>query len=100
MEILDVNDNHPKFSQLHYTQDLWKSSSVNSPVLKINATDLDEGRNGLVHFEAVSGNFNGTFSFEPDGMVFLKKSLLHSEVSIKHTEMNKGLNKHLAVILE
>jgi hypothetical protein len=86
VEILDVNDNHPKFSKLHYTQDVWKSSIINSPVLKINATDLDEGRNGLVHFEAVSGNFNETFSFEPDGIVFLKKPLIHSEVRIKHIQ--------------
>lgn len=84
MKLLDVNDNHPKFFPLHYAQDVWKSSSVNSPILKINATDLDEGRNGLVRFEAVSGNSNNTFAFEPDGMVFLKKSLIDNEACIKH----------------
>ena len=87
VEVEDVNDNYPKFSQLHYSQDVWKSSAVNSPVLKINATDLDDGRNGLIRFEAVSGNFNETFAFEPDGMVFLKKPLLHSEVSLVDFEV-------------
>ena len=53
---------------------------MNSPVLRINATDIDEGLNGLVHYEVVSGNFNKTFLFEDDGMVFLKKSLLQSQV--------------------
>ena len=86
VQLLDVNDNHPKFSELHYTQDVWKSSTVNSPVLRINATDIDEGLNGLVHYEVVSGNFNETFLFEDDGMVFLKKSLLYSEVRVEHRE--------------
>ncbi|XP_028395057.1 cadherin-related tumor suppressor-like [Dendronephthya gigantea] len=82
VKIIDLNDNAPRFSKHLYTHDIWKSSSINSPILKINATDLDEGLNGLIHFEVLSGNFNETFSFEPDGMVFQKKSLLHNEHSI------------------
>lgn len=94
VELLDVNDNHPKFSEHYYTQDVWKSSTVNSPVLRINATDIDEGLNGLVHYEVVSGNFNETFLFEDDGMVFLKKSLLHSKVRVKHREIKGFFTLH------
>ena len=96
LQVLDVNDNAPKFHNLFYSQDVWKSSKVNSPILRINATDADTGVNGLIQFVAISGNINNTFFFQSDGMVFLRKSLLETKVTmfnITIAAMDKGTPK-------
>ncbi|XP_066524874.1 protocadherin alpha-7-like [Hoplias malabaricus] len=46
--VLDNNDNHPVFSQEVYTAQLPENAPIGTVVLKVNATDLDEGLNGEV----------------------------------------------------
>nr|XP_014351001.1 PREDICTED: protocadherin alpha-C1-like [Latimeria chalumnae] len=46
--VLDVNDNVPVFDQAVYRADLMENAPKGTLVIKVNATDLDEGRNGEV----------------------------------------------------
>uniref|UniRef100_A0A672SCP4 Cadherin domain-containing protein n=1 Tax=Sinocyclocheilus grahami TaxID=75366 RepID=A0A672SCP4_SINGR len=45
VRVLDVNDNAPKFDKDSYTINLTENSPIGSLILKLNASDLDEGSN-------------------------------------------------------
>ncbi|XP_028272006.1 protocadherin alpha-3-like [Parambassis ranga] len=48
VEVSDVNDNPPVFTQDSYTVYLKENSPIGTAVIQVNATDLDEGSNGEV----------------------------------------------------
>ncbi|KAM3613193.1 uncharacterized protein V6R79_022298 [Siganus canaliculatus] len=50
VDVLDVNDNPPVFTQDSYTVQLRENSPVGTTVIQVNATDLDEGSNGEVMY--------------------------------------------------
>uniref|UniRef100_A0A3P9KYV4 Protocadherin 2 alpha a 15 n=1 Tax=Oryzias latipes TaxID=8090 RepID=A0A3P9KYV4_ORYLA len=60
VNVLDVNDNAPVFSRDVYSVTLEENSPIGSTVLKVNASDLDEGRNGEVVY-SFSNSVNPKF---------------------------------------
>uniref|UniRef100_A0A672SN54 Cadherin domain-containing protein n=1 Tax=Sinocyclocheilus grahami TaxID=75366 RepID=A0A672SN54_SINGR len=48
IDVLDINDNVPVFTKDAYTVTLNENAPVGTTVVKVNATDLDEGQNGEV----------------------------------------------------
>ncbi|MED6288817.1 hypothetical protein CHARACLAT_030189 [Characodon lateralis] len=50
VNVSDVNDNPPVFSQESYTVSLKENSPVGTTVIQVNASDLDEGPNGEVMY--------------------------------------------------
>ncbi|XP_066450087.1 protocadherin gamma-C5-like [Eleutherodactylus coqui] len=48
--VLDINDNPPVFNQSVYKISLKENPSLHSVILTLNATDLDEGENGEIHY--------------------------------------------------
>ncbi|XP_013862869.1 protocadherin gamma-C3-like [Austrofundulus limnaeus] len=48
VNVLDVNDNTPIFSNNAYTATLAENAPVGTTVIQVNATDLDDGQNGEV----------------------------------------------------
>ncbi|XP_016305853.1 protocadherin gamma-C3-like [Sinocyclocheilus anshuiensis] len=48
INVLDINDNVPVFTKDAYTVTLNENAPVGTTVVKVNATDLDEGKNGEV----------------------------------------------------
>ncbi len=48
IDVLDINDNAPVFTKDTYTVMLNENAPVGTVVLRVNATDLDEGQNGEV----------------------------------------------------
>lgn len=63
LDILDINDNPPKFSQKSYNVSVNENVRLNPPLplLQINATDDDSGVNGNIQYSIVAGNINGKF---------------------------------------
>ncbi|XP_030648015.1 protocadherin beta-16-like [Chanos chanos] len=51
--VLDANDNTPVFSQSAYRVSLPENSPIGTEVVKVNATDADEGANGQVTYDFV-----------------------------------------------
>ncbi|KAL3973027.1 TBC1 domain family member 6 [Sarotherodon galilaeus] len=49
--VLDANDNAPVFSQAVYKASLPENSPLDTPVIKVSATDADEGVNGDVTYD-------------------------------------------------
>uniref|UniRef100_A0A8C1PV48 Protocadherin gamma-C3 n=1 Tax=Cyprinus carpio TaxID=7962 RepID=A0A8C1PV48_CYPCA len=50
VRVLDTNDNVPVFGSSVYKVKLWENSPVGALVIKLNATDRDEGSNGEVYY--------------------------------------------------
>ncbi|XP_041123104.1 protocadherin alpha-12-like isoform X9 [Polyodon spathula] len=48
--VLDINDNTPVFDNQVYSVDLQENTSRDTIVLKLNASDLDEGLNGEIMY--------------------------------------------------
>ncbi|KAM9356728.1 protocadherin gamma-A12-like [Symphorus nematophorus] len=65
--VLDANDNAPVFSQAVYKASLLENSLLDTVVIKVSATDADEGVNGDVtyHFGHVSDDDENVFSIDP-----------------------------------
>uniref|UniRef100_A0AAY4DL17 Protocadherin alpha 8-like n=1 Tax=Denticeps clupeoides TaxID=299321 RepID=A0AAY4DL17_9TELE len=57
VSVLDVNDNRPVCSRAVYTVSLAENAAVGTVVMKVNATDSDEGMNGEVEY-ALSRTLN------------------------------------------
>ncbi|XP_061691627.1 protocadherin gamma-A4-like [Syngnathoides biaculeatus] len=51
IRVLDINDNRPVFSKEGYSAELQENAALGTSVIKVQATDLDEGANGEVEYE-------------------------------------------------
>ncbi|KAM8910628.1 protocadherin alpha-5-like isoform 34-T34 [Spinachia spinachia] len=59
VNVLDANDNTPSFSKTLYKTRVNENAQAGSTVIQLNATDLDEGKNGQITYSFVKrGNFN------------------------------------------
>ncbi|XP_026639184.1 protocadherin gamma-A1 isoform X12 [Microtus ochrogaster] len=50
VQVVDVNDNPPSFTQAEYHVSVPENIPLGTPLLKVNATDPDEGANGKVTY--------------------------------------------------
>ncbi|XP_072251869.1 protocadherin alpha-8-like isoform X14 [Leuresthes tenuis] len=60
INVIDVNDNAPVFSKDVYSVILVENSPLGTTVVKVNATDLDDGRNGEIVY-SFSNSVNRKF---------------------------------------
>ncbi|KHJ90244.1 cadherin domain protein, partial [Oesophagostomum dentatum] len=60
--VLDDNDNAPEFDQPYYIVHVRENSKIGTEVLHVNATDKDEGRNGLIRYSLLG---ESPFSIDP-----------------------------------
>ncbi|XP_032558663.1 protocadherin alpha-2-like [Chiroxiphia lanceolata] len=54
ISVLDVNDNAPQFNQSVYKVQLLESAAVGTVVVRVNATDADEGSNSEVTYSVTN----------------------------------------------
>ncbi|XP_007461572.1 PREDICTED: protocadherin alpha-11 [Lipotes vexillifer] len=54
VRVLDINDNDPEFEQSEYKVRLMENAAKETLVIKLNATDQDEGVNGEVTYSLMS----------------------------------------------
>ncbi|XP_057596824.1 cadherin EGF LAG seven-pass G-type receptor 1 isoform X3 [Hippopotamus amphibius kiboko] len=57
----DENDNYPQFSEKRYVVQVPEDVAVNTPVLRVQATDRDQGQNAAILYSIISGNLKGQF---------------------------------------
>ncbi|XP_067261327.1 protocadherin-23 isoform X2 [Chanodichthys erythropterus] len=75
IQVLDVNDNPPVFSQEFYQVLLPEHTSADTYVVSVSATDKDSGQNGNISYRLLSSPVRG-FYIDPDnGSVFTNKPL-------------------------
>uniref|UniRef100_H3C354 Protocadherin 2 alpha c n=1 Tax=Tetraodon nigroviridis TaxID=99883 RepID=H3C354_TETNG len=65
VNVLDVNDNVPTFSKSLYKARVRENTAVGSVVIRLNATDLDEGQNGKIKYSFIKrGNSDPSSIFD------------------------------------
>ncbi|XP_059845912.1 protocadherin gamma-A10-like [Hypanus sabinus] len=110
IDIMDVNDNVPVFEKSMYSVNLMENVLLNSLVIKLNATDLDEGTNGEVIYSFSSYNeprITEIFTIEPEtGEIRTKEMLDFEETDVYqiHVEARdrsmQSLSTHCSVRVE
>jgi len=74
VNILDVNDNPPVFSQSSYATSIFEDNSPASFIITVTATDADSGENGRVTY-SLGGDAAGLFYIDSNtGSVFTNTS--------------------------
>ncbi|XP_006745328.1 protocadherin Fat 2 [Leptonychotes weddellii] len=68
IQVVDVNDNPPRFFQLNYSTSVQENSPIGSKVLQLILSDLDSPENGPPYsFRITKGNDGSAFQVTPDG---------------------------------
>ncbi|XP_053812609.1 protocadherin alpha-6-like [Vidua chalybeata] len=110
ISVLDVNDNMPQFNQTVYKVQLPENAERGTLVIRLNATDLDEGVNSNISYSLQTlSPQNGRDVFRIDknsGEIHLTGDLDFEDVSLYRLQVDatdKGtppLSGHCKVVLE
>ncbi|XP_068554805.1 protocadherin alpha-2-like isoform X7 [Anas acuta] len=110
VSVLDANDNAPQFNQSVYKVRLPENSERGSFVLRVNATDLDEGSNRNISYSLQSlFPQDGRDMFEihkTNGDIHLRGSLDFEDVGLYRLQVdakdmgNPPLSGHCKVVVE
>ncbi|XP_038255144.1 protocadherin Fat 4 [Dermochelys coriacea] len=74
----DINDNAPKFLKDLYQATISELATNLTQVLRVSASDVDEGSNGLIHYSIIKGNEEYQFTIDSGtGQVTLIGKLDH-----------------------
>ncbi|CAG6017760.1 unnamed protein product, partial [Menidia menidia] len=85
VEVQDVNDNRPIFLQNSYETSILETAPQGTSILKVQATDADQGENGRVLYRILTGNSNNLFSIDRGtGLVTRGLRALDRETSSSH----------------
>nr|XP_046262310.1 protocadherin alpha-2-like isoform X3 [Scatophagus argus] len=83
VNVIDVNDNTPSFSKSLYKVRVSENVPVSATILKLNATDLDEGPHSDIRYSLMKrGNLNSAEKFcviPESGDIIVKASLDYEE---------------------
>uniref|UniRef100_UPI001445C6EA protocadherin alpha-9-like n=1 Tax=Epinephelus lanceolatus TaxID=310571 RepID=UPI001445C6EA len=53
VNVLDINDNPPVFSQALYKASVYENTKIGTSIITLNATDLDVGPNGQISYSII-----------------------------------------------
>ncbi|XP_071532452.1 fat-like cadherin-related tumor suppressor homolog isoform X3 [Panulirus ornatus] len=82
VNIADVNDHAPVFAREQYEEAVSEDAPPNTPVVRVAASDTDQGINGRVLFRVVAGNEDDKFSINPrTGLISTAKWLDHESTA-------------------
>uniref|UniRef100_X2APU3 Protocadherin-20 n=1 Tax=Capitella teleta TaxID=283909 RepID=X2APU3_CAPTE len=76
--ILDANDNAPQFLKLNYSRSLRENNTINMPILRVNATDRDEGKNAQITY-SLSSNARDFLAIDPQSGVIATRAVFDFE---------------------
>uniref|UniRef100_A0A1I8QEZ8 Cadherin domain-containing protein n=1 Tax=Stomoxys calcitrans TaxID=35570 RepID=A0A1I8QEZ8_STOCA len=65
VELEDVNDNSPIFTQSQYAATVWEGNNKGTFVVQVSAFDQDSGTNSRILYHIVDGNHDNAFVIEP-----------------------------------
>jgi len=53
--IIDVNDNHPQFSESVYNVSFYENAEIGTTLIQVKATDKDSNHFGKVAYTSING---------------------------------------------
>uniref|UniRef100_A0A3B5Q0N7 Protocadherin 2 alpha a 1 n=1 Tax=Xiphophorus maculatus TaxID=8083 RepID=A0A3B5Q0N7_XIPMA len=91
VRVLDVNDNAPSFDKDQYVVDVMENSPIGSLVIKLNATDLDEGSNSDISYSYslyTSERTQMMFNLNPEnGEIRVKEMINYEDLKLYEMEV-------------
>ena len=85
--VLDENDESPIFEQISYSVDVFENNEIGETVIKVTATDKDEGNNGKVTYKLIGEN-SDRFSIDEDtGVIRALIRFDREEISTYHLQI-------------
>ncbi|XP_012146913.1 DE-cadherin isoform X2 [Megachile rotundata] len=102
--IEDVNDNEPVFDKVAYTESVPQDLPLNKEVMRVSATDIDDGNNSVVHYSLSPKRAEDGVYFRIDyktGVIFLNKTIDRNpdyKFSMTATARDLGENPKSSVI--
>lgn len=95
VKILDANDNSPQFLQESYSVQISEGTSVGTEIIQVDATDRDQGDNGVVKYSILGGTDD--FAIDEDtGVVSVTKPLdreIHPVYVLKIAARDQAANE-------
>ncbi|XP_064182068.1 protocadherin alpha-C2-like isoform X1 [Anguilla rostrata] len=86
VQVMDTNDNTPQFDQDLYTVNITENSPIGSLIIKLNATDIDEGPNAEIVYtftRYTSEMAQDVFYLNPDnGEIRVKGEIDYEETKV------------------
>ncbi|KAJ8891564.1 hypothetical protein PR048_004092 [Dryococelus australis] len=83
IHIVEFNENGPIFDHEIYEVDIPETAPINTPVIRLKATDSNQGKNVHVFLHIVGGNEGEEFHINPDtGMLYTSVILDAEEKSL------------------
>lgn len=76
VELEDINDNAPQFTQRQYSTNVWEGNNKGTFVFQVHAFDADFGLNAKVLYHIVDGNHDNAFIIEPAFSGILKTNIV------------------------
>ncbi|NXV11750.1 CAD23 protein, partial [Cepphus grylle] len=74
LQIVDINDNNPVFSQPSYQKAVFEDVPLGTVILRVQATDADSGRFALIQYSL--GDGEGKFGINPNtGDIYILSAL-------------------------
>ncbi|XP_011700823.1 PREDICTED: DE-cadherin isoform X2 [Wasmannia auropunctata] len=96
VDILDINDNPPFFDKAAYEESVPQDLPVGREVMRVSATDIDDGINSVVRYDLIAKKQEDSSYFRIDretGVIFLNKTIdrsPNSKFSIVATATDTG----------
>ncbi|XP_032868636.1 cadherin-23 isoform X2 [Amblyraja radiata] len=76
VRVLDVNDNDPVLQNIPRNCSISENTAASTSVTRVQATDIDSGRNALLTFHISAGNIDNTFFInETIGVIYVNRPL-------------------------
>lgn len=79
VKILDDNDNAPEFQSQNYSRNLRENNTLNVPLLRVNATDRDAGKNAEITYH-LSANAQDMLAIDSKTGVVTAQGVFDHEV--------------------
>lgn len=83
IEVLDANDNPPRFLQPRYTAEIYETAHNGQVVMTVQASDIDRGSNALVSYYIQSGSRKDFEIDEKTGTISVTRDA-HFDASSKY----------------
>ncbi|KAK0418580.1 hypothetical protein QR680_013653 [Steinernema hermaphroditum] len=82
VEVEDLNDNAPEFERVLYKAKVFENEMSPMKLLKVKATDRDEGENAKIAYRIADGNVGNRFKINEGGQITVVESLDREEVEV------------------
>uniref|UniRef100_A0A158PKA6 Cadherin domain protein n=1 Tax=Angiostrongylus costaricensis TaxID=334426 RepID=A0A158PKA6_ANGCS len=93
LKVKDVNEYVPKFERKLYEVRIGEDIAAGSPIVRLNATDLDKTDGSHLLYKVVGGSGRNLVFVQEDGTLILSDALLGGEIPMSFTVVVEAIDK-------